>query len=179
MAALIASFIFLFVFLAISFHLLHETAAALLGAVAVFLVTYIGGHFNPDLRILGFDDAMTFVDWNVIFLILGMMIFMAVMAKTNVFKWIAFQLYRMAKGSTWRLVVGLLLLTAVGSALLNDVTVVLLLVPVSIQIAVAIGIHPFVLVIPEVLMSNIGGAATLIGDPPSTIVGSHIGMSFG
>jgi Na+/H+ antiporter NhaD/arsenite permease-like protein len=61
---------------------------------------------------------------------------------------------------------------------LNDVTVILLLVPLSIQIAVAVGIHPFVLVIPEVLISNIGGAATLIGNPPSTIVGSHIGASF-
>jgi len=178
-AALIAAGIFILVFLAISFHLLHETAAALLGAAAVFLVTYVGGRFNPALRILNFEDAMTFVDWNVIFLIMGMMIFMAVLAETNVFKWLAFQLYRMAKGSTWRLVAGLLLLTAVGSAFLNDVTIVLLLVPVSIQIAVAIGIHPFVLVIPEILMSNIGGAATLIGDPPSTIVGSHIGVSFG
>lgn len=179
MAALIAAGIFILVFLAISFHLLHETVAALLGAAAVFLVTYVGGRFNPALRILNFEDAMTFVDWNVIFLIMGMMIFMAVLAETNVFKWLAFQLYRMAKGSTWRLVAGLLLLTAVGSAFLNDVTIVLLLVPVSIQIAVAIGIHPFVLVIPEILMSNIGGAATLIGDPPSTIVGSHIGVSFG
>ncbi len=178
MAALIASFIFILVFAAISFHLLHETAAALLGAVAVFLVTYIGGHFHPDLRILGFEDAMTFVDWNVIFLILGMMIFMAVLAETNVFKWLAFRLYRAARGKTWRLVAGLLLLTGVGSAFLNDVTVVLLLVPLSIQIAVAVGIHPFVLVIPEVLISNIGGAATLIGNPPSTIVGSHMGVSF-
>jgi len=177
-AALIASVIFILVFVAISFRLLHETAGALLGAAAVFMVTYIGGRFYPALRILNFEDAMTFVDWNVIFLILGMMIFMAVLAETNVFKWLAFRLYRAAKGNTWRLVAGLLLLTAVGSAFLNDVTVILLLVPLSIQLAVAIGIHPFVLVIPEVLMSNIGGAATLIGDPPSTIVGSHIGMSF-
>ena len=74
MAALIATFIFVLVFIAISFHLLHETAAALLGAVAVFLVTYIGGNSVPELSILRFEDAMTFVDWNVIFLILGMMI---------------------------------------------------------------------------------------------------------
>jgi Na+/H+ antiporter NhaD/arsenite permease-like protein len=177
-AALIATLIFVLVFVAISFHLLHETAAALLGAVAVLLVTYIGGSYVPELNILRFEDAMTFVDWNVIFLILGMMIFMAVLAETNVFKWLAFQLYRLSKGNIWRLVAGLLLLTAVGSAFLNDVTVVLLLVPLSIQIAVAVGIHPFVLVIPEVLISNIGGAATLIGNPPSTIVGSHMGVSF-
>lgn len=89
--------------MAISFRLLHETAGALLGAAAVFMVSYIGGGFYPALRILNFEDAMTFVDWNVIFLILGMMIFMAVLAETNVFKWLAFQLYRAAKGNTWRL----------------------------------------------------------------------------
>lgn len=178
-AALIAVGIFLLVFLAISFRLLHETAAALLGAIAVFLITYIGGYLNPDLQILTFEDAMLFVDWNVIFLIMGMMIFMAILSETNVFKWIALCLYQRAKGNTWLLVVLLVSLTGFTSALLNDVTAILLLVPLSIQLAVAIGITPLAIVIAEVLASNIGGAATLIGDPPSTIVGSHIGISFG
>jgi Na+/H+ antiporter NhaD/arsenite permease-like protein len=176
--ALLSFFIFFLMFIAISFRLLHETTAALLGAVAVFLITYIGGSLNADFRLLPFEDAMTFVDWNVIFLILGMMIFMAILAETNVLKWLAFQFYRGAKGNTWLLVLGLLLLTGIASALLNDVTVILLLAPLSIQIAVASGFHPLVLVIPEILISNIGGAATLIGNPPSTIVGSHIGVSF-
>ena len=78
-AGVISVVIFLLVFVAITLHLMHETVAALLGAVTVFLVTYIGGHFNPALRILTFEDAMGFVDWNVIFLIMGMMIFMAIM----------------------------------------------------------------------------------------------------
>ena len=90
-AAIIATGIFVLVFIAISFRLLHETAAALLGAVAVFLVTYIGGRVNPDLGILTFEEAMQFVDWNVIFLILGMMIFMAILSETNVFRWLAIQ----------------------------------------------------------------------------------------
>jgi Na+/H+ antiporter NhaD/arsenite permease-like protein len=72
----------------------------------------------------------------------------------------------------------LLLLTGILSASLNDVTAILLLVPLSIQIAQTVGIHPFTYVIPMVLASNIGGAATIIGDPPSTIVGSHIGLGF-
>jgi Na+/H+ antiporter NhaD/arsenite permease-like protein len=175
----ISTCIFLFVFLTISFQLLHETAAALLGAVAVLLLTYVGGHFNPDLELLSFNDAMVVVEWNVIFLIMGMMIFMAILAETNVFKWLAFRLYRAAKGNAWGIAVALILLTGVTSALLNNVTTILMLVPLSIQIAVAIGLNPVVIVIPEVLASNIGGAATLIGDPPSTIVGSHIGISFG
>jgi Na+/H+ antiporter NhaD/arsenite permease-like protein len=176
--ALISTMIFLMVFIAISFHLLHETAAALLGASAVLLVSYIWGAFNPPMQMLTFEEAMLFVDWNVIFLIMGMMIFVAILAETNIFRWGAFRLYKASKGNIWRMLVSLLIMTAVTSALLNDVTVILLLVPLSIQIALAMDVHPFVFVIPEVLISNIGGAATLIGNPPSTIVGSHIGVSF-
>ena len=178
-AALISVGIFLVVFASISLQLLHETAAALLGAVAVFLVTYIGGKFHSSLSILTFEEAMRFVDWNVIFLIMGMMIFMAILAETNVFKWLAFRLYRASRGNTWLLAAALITLTGITSAFLNDVTAILLIVPLSIQIAVAIDLNPFAIIIPEVLASNIGGAATLIGDPPSTIVGSHIGLSFG
>ncbi len=178
-AAFIAVGIFLFVFIAISFHLLHETAAALLGAVTVFLVTYIWGTYNPALRLLTFEDAMAVVDWNVIALIMGMMIFMALLAETRVFKWLSFQMYKKAKGNAWLIVVALISLTGFASAFLNDVTAILLIAPLSIQIALAIGLHPFAIVIPEILASNIGGAATIIGDPPSTIVGSHINLSFG
>ena len=178
-AGVISVVIFLFVFIAITLHWLHETVAALLGAVLIFLVTYIGGRFQPSLRILTFEDAMAFVDWNVIFLILGMMIFMATMAKTNVFRWLAFRLYKSAKGNIWMIVVMLVSLTGILSALLNDVTAILLIAPLSIQLALAIDFNPLAIVITEVLASNIGGAATLIGDPPSTIVGSHIMISFG
>lgn len=176
--ALIATAIFILVFIAISFHLLHETAAALLGASAVLLISYIWGTRNPSMVLLKFDEAMQFVDWNVIILILGMMIFMAILAETNVFRWLAYRLFSISRGRTWLLVVGLVSLTGITSAFLNDVTAILLIVPLSIQIALAIDIHPFAIVIPEVMASNIGGAATLIGDPPSTIVGSHIGLGF-
>jgi len=179
LAVLISTGIFILVFVLISFHLLHETTAALLGAVSVLLVTYIGGHYNSDLRILTFDEAMMVVDWNVIFLIMGMMILMSILDETNVFKWLAFRLYSVAKGNAWAIAVSLILLTGITSAFLNDVTAILMVVPLSIQMASAIGLNPMVIVIPEVLASNIGGAATLIGDPPSTIVGSHIGISFG
>ncbi len=178
-AAFLSAAIFLFVFISISFHLLHETAAALLGAVAVLLFSYIGGSYNPALRLLSFDEAMALVDWNVIALIMGMMIFMAILAETKVFKWLSFRLYKKSKGNAWLIAIALITLTGFTSAFLNDVTAILLIAPLSIQIALAIGLHPFAIVIPEVLASNIGGAATLIGDPPSTIVGSHIGLSFG
>lgn len=177
--AFIATGIFLLVFITISFQLLHETAAALLGAALVFLVHYIGGHYWPTLVLIDFEEAMTIVDWNVIFLIMGMMIFMAILAETNIFKWFAYRLYSAAKGNSLLITSALVVLTGITSAFLNNVTAILVLVPLSIQIAVAIGLNPLAIVIPEVLASNIGGAATLIGDPPSTIVGSHIGISFG
>jgi Na+/H+ antiporter NhaD/arsenite permease-like protein len=176
--ALISALIFLLVFIAISFHLLHETAAALLGATAVLLISYIWGTADPRMQLLSFDEAMQFVDWNVIFLILGMMIFMAVLAETNVFRWLAYRFFSISRGRSWPLAIALVCLTGITSAFLNDVTAILLLVPLSIQIALTIDLHPFAIVIPEILASNIGGAATLIGDPPSTIVGSHIGLGF-
>lgn len=175
---LVSTVIFLLVFIAISFHLLHETAAALLGAAAVLLISYVWGTFNPSMHMLSFDEAMLFVDWNVIFLIMGMMIIMAILAETNLFRWLAYRLFSIARGRSLLLVVALVSLTGLTSAFLNDVTAILLLVPLSIQIALAIDIHPFAVVIPEIMASNIGGAATLIGDPPSTIVGSHIGLGF-
>jgi len=177
-AFFISTSIFLLVFAAISLRWMHETAAALLGAAAVWLVHYIGGTFFPALHIIGFEESMAFVDWNVIWLIMGMMIFMAMFSETGAINWISFRTFRLAKGNAWLLVMSLVILTALLSAFLNDVTAILLLVPLSIEIAQTVGIHPFAFVIPEVLASNIGGAATIIGDPPSTIVGSHIGLSF-
>ena len=177
-AFFISTGIFLLVFAAISLRWMHETAAALLGAAAVWLVHYIGGAFFPALNIINFEESMSFVDWNVIWLIMGMMIFMAMFSETGAINWVAFRAFRLAKGNAWLLGMALFLLTATISAFLNDVTAILLLVPLSIQIAQTVGVHPFAYVIPEVLASNIGGAMTIIGDPPSTIVGSHLGLSF-
>lgn len=177
-SAVIATSVFVLVFAAISLRWMHETAAALMGAVAVWLFHYVGGTILPGLALLDFEGAMSFVDWNVIFLILGMMIFMAMFSETGIFGWLAFRAFRLARGNAWLLGIALVLLTGVVSAFLNDVTAILLLVPLSIEIAETVGVHPFAYVIPEVLASNIGGAATLIGDPPSTIVGSHLGLGF-
>ena len=110
-AALVASLIFVLVLIAIMFHLLHETAAVLLGAAAVFLVTYIAGSINPELQLLTFEEAMSFVDWNVIFLILGMMILMAILSSTNVIRWLGLHLYQLARGNKWLIAVLLISLT--------------------------------------------------------------------
>jgi Na+/H+ antiporter NhaD/arsenite permease-like protein len=156
----------------------HETTAALAGAVLLWLVHYVGGTFWPALRITSFQESMAYVDWNVIFLVVGMMIFMAMFSETGVLRWLAFRAFRLAKGNAWLLGLALVLLTAATSSLLNNATAMLLLVPLSIQIAEIVGVRPFVYVLPEVFAANIGGAATIIGDPPSTIVASHLGMGF-
>lgn len=169
---------FLVVFGLISFRVIHETVAALLGAVIMMGLTYTLGTFNDEFWIISFERAVAFIDFNVIFLIMGMMIFMAVMGQTGLFQWLAFRAYRITRGKTWLLAIALTGLTGVISAFLNDVTAILLMVPISIQIALMMRLHPFAFVIPEVLASNIGGAATLIGDPPSTIVGSHLNLGF-
>lgn len=177
-AFFLATVIFLTVFAFITFDLLHETIAALMGTAAMLGISYFMGSFNADFWIISFERAITFIDFDVIFLLMTMMIFMAIMSQTGVFQWLAFQAFRLARGDAFMVTAGLVCITGITSAVLNDTTVMLLMTPVSIQIALALGIHPASIVVPEVLASNIGGAATLIGTPPNTIIGSYVGLSF-
>jgi Na+/H+ antiporter NhaD/arsenite permease-like protein len=177
-AFFIATGIFAVVFGLISFNVLHETIAAFLGAAAMLGVTYFLGTFHVDFWIISFHRAIEFIDFDVIFLLMTMMIFMAVMSETGVFQWLAYRAFRLAGGNAFLVTVVLVLITGATSAVLNDTTVMLLMAPVSIQIALALQIHPAAIVVPEILASNIGGAATLIGTPPNTIIGSYVGLSF-
>lgn len=177
-AFFIATGIFVVVFGLISFNVLHETIAALLGAAVMLGVTYFAGNFNADFWIIGFHRAIRFIDFDVIFLLLTMMIFMAIVSETGVFQWLALQAFRLSRGQSFLAATVLIVITGTTSAVLNDTTVMLLMTPITIQIALALDIHPAAIVIPEVLASNIGGAATLIGTPPNTIIGSYVGLSF-
>ena len=177
-AFFLATGIFVVVFGFISLNLLHETIAALLGIAAMLGVSYFIGSSNADFLIVTFHRAIAFIDFDVIFLLMTMMIFMGIMSKTGVFQWLAYQTFRLAKGNAFLVTAILVSLTGITSSMLNDTTVMLLMAPVSIQIALALNIHPAAIVVPEVLASNIGGAATLIGTPPNTIIGSYVGLSF-
>jgi Na+/H+ antiporter NhaD/arsenite permease-like protein len=177
-AFFLAAAMFLVVFGLISFNVLHETIAALLGVAAMLGVSYFFGSSNPSFWIVSFHRAIAFIDFDVIFLLMTMMIFMAIMSRTGVFQWLAFQALRLARGNTFLVAVILIVITGITSSVLNDTTVMLLMTPVSIQIALALNVHPAAIVVPEVLASNIGGAATLIGTPPNTIIGSYVGLSF-
>jgi Na+/H+ antiporter NhaD/arsenite permease-like protein len=177
-AFFLATGFFVVVFGIISLNLLHETIATFLGVAAIFGVSYFIGSFNADYWIIGFRQAIEYIDFDVIFLLLTMMIFMAVMAQTGVFQWLAYRTFQLSRGKPIVVAIVLVAITALFSSVLNDTTVMLLMTPVSIQIAVALDIHPAAIVVPEVLASNIGGAATLIGTPPNTIIGSYVGLSF-
>jgi Na+/H+ antiporter NhaD/arsenite permease-like protein len=173
-----ATIIFLAVLLVIAFEKLHSTTAALAGLSAVFVVTFVGGAFLPDLYIFDFERALTYINWEVIFLVMGMMVIIAIIEGTGIFQWTAFQAYRLSRGRAWLLVLIMMAVTAVASALLDNFTTMLLMTPISLQIGLAMGINPLALIIPEVLASNIGGISTLIGTPTNILIGAYAGIGF-
>ncbi len=157
---------------------LHNTLSALLGAALILAVSYLGSPFRPELFIFDFDGALGYVDWNVIFLIMGMMIVIAVIERTGIFQWLAFFAYRLAGGRLWLLMAILMVFTGIASALLDNVTTMLLMTPITVRIALALGVNPLALLMPEVLASNVVGISTLIGTPTNILIGSFGGLSF-
>jgi Na+/H+ antiporter NhaD/arsenite permease-like protein len=175
----IAALILLLVYVVISLELMHRTLVSFLGAALILLITYTLGTWDKSFFIISFDDAMGAIDLNVIFLLLGMMLFVGVMKKTGMFQFLAYKAYALAKGNVFVLSAILQVITAVVSAFLDNVTTMLLVLPVTIEIAVTLKINPLVLLIPETFASNVGGTATLIGDPPNILIGSYAGLTFG
>ncbi|GAA1608691.1 ArsB/NhaD family transporter [Kribbella hippodromi] len=118
------------------------------------------------------------IDWNVIFLLLGMMIVIGIIKQTGVFDYLGIWAAKRSRGEPYRLMVMLMIITAVASPFLDNVTTIMLVAPVTIVVCERLKISPKPYLIAEVLASNIGGAATLIGDPPNIIIGSRAGLSF-
>jgi Na+/H+ antiporter NhaD/arsenite permease-like protein len=174
----IATGILLLVYVIIALEVMHRTLAALLGAALVLFISYTAGTFNSSYFMLSFKDAMGAIDMNVIFLLMGMMIIVGVFKKTGMFQWLAYKSYAVARGNVFILSCILMLVTAVASASLDNVTTMLLMIPVTIEIAVTLKINPIAFLIPEVFASNVGGTATLIGDPPNILIGSFANLSF-
>jgi len=174
----IATLVFLLAYALISFELLHRTIPAMLGAALMMCLSYTVGTINPEFRIFSFERAIASIDMNVIFLLMGMMIIVGVLKNTGVFQWCAYMSYKMAKGRVFLLTVILMIFTAVTSAFLDNVTTMLLLTGVAIEICVSVQLNPLYMLIPLVLASNVGGTATLIGDPPNIMIGSYAGLTF-
>ncbi len=174
----ISTVIFVLAYVLIAFELLHRTIAAMIGASLMLLISYTIGTINPEYHIFSFERAMASIDMNVIFLLMGMMIIVGVLKNTGVFQWCAYFAYKLAKGRVFLLTVYLVIFTAVCSAFLDNVTTMLLLTGVAIEICVSLSLNPLTVLIPLVLASNVGGTATLIGDPPNIMIGSYAGLTF-
>ena len=169
--AIFALAVFLVSYLLIATERINKVKAAL-GGAAVVAAAGIAG--SDDM----FYSHETGVDWNVIFLLLGMMVIVGVLRRTGVFEYTAIWAAKRAKGSALRVMILLALITAVASALLDNVTTVLLIAPVTLLVCERLGVNPVPFLIAEVFASNIGGAATLVGDPPNIIIASRAGLSF-
>ena len=174
----LSTVIFLLAYVLIAFELLHRTIAAMLGAALMMCVSYTIGTINPEWRIFSFERAIFSLDMNVVFLLMGMMIIVGILKNTGVFQWCAYISYKLAKGKVLALAVVLMTFTAVSSALLDNVTTMLLLTGVAIEICLYLHLNPMYMLMPLVLASNVGGTSTLIGDPPNIMIGSYAGLSF-
>jgi Na+/H+ antiporter NhaD/arsenite permease-like protein len=174
----IATLILVGAYALIAFELLHRTLAAMVGGALMLLISYTAGTFYPNYFILSFEDAIKAIDMNVIFLLMAMMIIVGVMKKTGVFQWLALKSFEVARGNIFALAAVLMFVTAVTSAFLDNVTTMLLITPVTIEISRALKLNPLSLMLPEVFASNVGGTATLIGDPPNIMIGSYAKLSF-
>ena len=174
----IAAAIFVIVLILIATGFLHNTLATLVGAGLLFAISYLDFVIHKDLFIFDFYGSLAYVDWNVIFLIMGMMIVIAVVENTGVFQWLAFSAYRISGGRTWFLLPILMLITGIASAFLDNVTTMLLMTPITVQIAIALGINPLSFLIPEVMASNVIGVSTLVGTPTNILIGSYADITF-
>jgi Na+/H+ antiporter NhaD/arsenite permease-like protein len=167
MDALLAGLIFAAVYALIATERVDKTLAALLGGTVVIL-----------LGIVSQETAFEAIDLNVIFLLAGMMILAGILRRTGFFQWVAIRSVKIAGGEPYRLLIVLSVVSALLSAFLDNVTTVVLLAPVTLYIAGVLRVSPVPFLISEILASNIGGTATLIGDPPNILIGSAAGLGF-
>ena len=169
--AWVATATFVFAYALIASEKVHRVAAALGGAGIMLAIHATNAE-------TAFFDEATGIDWNVIFLLLGMMVIVGVLKQTGVFEYLAIWAAKRARGRPYQLMVLLVVITASASALLDNVTTVLLIAPVTFLVCerLALPVAPYL--IAEVMASNIGGAATLVGDPPNIIIASRANLSF-
>ena len=146
---------------------LHRAACALIGAMLLVLI----GILEP-------VEALGFIDFNTIGVLIGMMMFVAVVKNSGIFEYLAVKAARMAKGDPWRIMVYFMIITAVLSAFLDNVTTVLLIGPMTFSICKTLELNPIPFLMTQIISSNVGGTATLIGDPPNIMLGSAADITF-
>ena len=164
---IVAVAVFVVVMITIMTEKLHRSLAAITGAMIVLA-----------LHVMPFDAAMEHIDFNTLGVLLGMMLFVSVVKLSGVFEFLAIKCARLAKGDPWKIMLLFVLLTAVLSAFLDNVTTVLLIGHMTLTVCKLLDVNPIPFFMTEILASNIGGTATLIGDPPNIMIGSAAGYSF-
>lgn len=165
--AVISVLVFLFVMAAIISEKVHRSVAAMAGAVVLLL-----------FHVLSIDEATSYVDINTIGVLVGMMLFVAVVKNSGLFEYVAIKAAKLTKGRPMAIMVVFAVITALLSAFLDNVTTVLLIGPMTIAITQMLEVNPIPYLLSQIMASNIGGTATLIGDPPNIMIGSAAGLSF-
>ncbi len=171
LTAVLALLVFASAYVVIVSERFNRTAVALIGAAAMVGIGAVRGH-----EVFVSED--TGIDWHVIVLLFGMMVIVGILRQTGVFEFLAIWSAQRARARPFRMMVLLVVITAVASALLDNVTTVLLVAPVTLLLCERLGLDPVPFLLAEAMASNIGGTATLIGDPPNIIIGSRAGLGF-
>ncbi len=153
----------------------HRTTVGMFGALVIIIILF-------QTEIIPAHDTVDFVigaiDFNTIGLLLGMMIIVGILGETGIFQYIGIRAAKLSKGNVWKLMIMFSVLTAVASAFLDNVTIILLMVPVTISVARVVNINPMSLILAEIFASNIGGTATIVGDPPNIMIASAANIDF-
>lgn len=165
--ATFAVIVFLITYALIMSEKIHRAVVALMGGLVVLIFGAIT-----------FDEAIAKIDWNTIGLLIGMMIIVGITRKSGVFEYMAIWAAKKAKGEPMSILLAMATITALASAFLDNVTTVLLIVPVTFSITKELKVNPIPFLITEIMASNIGGTATLIGDPPNIMISGPAGLSF-
>lgn len=176
---IISGAVLLIAYIFIAAEKVQKSVVALVGASLTMLLGLIPFHGHYDVENAQYvKSVFDYIEFDVIFLLVGMMIIVHIASKSGVFKWMALEFLKYTKGHPKLVLFALALFTAVASAFLDNVTTVVLIMPVTFVIAKELECDPIPFLITEVLASNIGGTATLIGDPPNIIIGAKAGLSF-
>ncbi|MBP3925198.1 ArsB/NhaD family transporter [bacterium] len=176
---IISGAILVIAYIFIASEKIQKSVVALAGASLTMLLGLIplAGHMDPE-KADYVKGVFEYIDFQVIFLLIGMMIIVSIASRSGVFKWMAINLLKATKGHPKTVLFALAAFTAIASAFLDNVTTVVLMMPITFIIAKEFETDPIPFLITEVLASNIGGTATLIGDPPNIIIGTRAGLTF-
>jgi len=163
------------VYVLLSFEIVHRTTIAMVGATFVILIGITTGLFDASMSL---EFVISSIDFNTIGLLLGMMIIVVILGETGIFEYLGLRMSKASKGNMWRLMVMFCVFTATVSMFIDNVTTILLIVPITISIFRTLRISPIPFIMAQVLASNVGGTATLIGDPPNILIGSAVNIDF-